>query len=158
MPEPYIVQINVNPQGGVPKHPTPHADITQAGVRGDHQRDTAHHGGPNRAVSLYALELIHALQAEGHPVTPGSMGENLTVAGLDWASLAPGNQLQLGDRVVIEITGYATPCKTIQASFADGNFKRVAQKLHPGWSRLYARVIIEGRVTVNDPISDALVF
>ena len=52
------------------------------GLEGDRQRDLRFHGGPLRAVSLYSLELIEALQAEGHPIAPGAMGENLTMAGV----------------------------------------------------------------------------
>ena len=50
------------------------------------------HGGPERAVSLFSLEVIRRLQDEGHPIYPGATGENLTVAGLDWAALAAGTQ------------------------------------------------------------------
>ncbi len=152
MPQASIVRINVNPQGGVPKHAIERTAITMQGVQGDHQRDQQHHGGLERAVSLYALECIHALQAEGHPIDIGSTGENLTVQGLDWARLQPGDQLAIGERVVLEITGYATPCKIIGASFLERNFNRIHQHKHPGWSRLYARVLHEGSVAVGDPI------
>jgi MOSC domain-containing protein YiiM len=43
------------------------------------------------------------------------------------------------------------PCKTIKASFIDGKFIRIAQKLHPGWSRVYARVLSEGQIHFGDP-------
>jgi len=32
---------------------------------------------------------------------------------------------------------------------------RVAQKVHPGWSRLYARVLREGSVQIGDAVSFA---
>ena len=47
------------------------------------------HGGPYRAVCLYAIEAIERLQAEGHPVEPGSVGDNLTTSGIEW-SLSTG--------------------------------------------------------------------
>jgi MOSC domain-containing protein YiiM len=147
-----IVQINVNPNGGVPKHRVAQAEITMNGVAGDKQRDRRYHGGPSRAVSLYALEHIQALQAEGHRIKPGSTGENLTIRGLDWAALQLGDCLRIGDRVLIEITGYAAPCNNIAESFASGAFKRIAQKVHPGWSRLYARVLSEGIVREGDEV------
>lgn len=151
-PSARIVQINVNPRGGVPKHPVEFAEITVNGVVGDKQRDRRYHGGPQRAVSLYSLEHIHMLQAEGHPIAPGSTGENLTISGLDWAKLQVGDCLRIGDRVVIEITSYAAPCNNIAESFAGGTFKRIGQKTHPGWSRLYARVRTEGRVYTGDSV------
>ncbi|MCG8349528.1 MAG: MOSC domain-containing protein [Chloroflexales bacterium] len=148
----HIAQINVNPDGGVPKHRVAQAEITMNGVAGDKQRDRRYHGGPTRAVSLYALEHIQALQAEGHSITPGSTGENLTIYGLDWTALQLGDCLRIGDQVLIEITSYAAPCSNIAESFAGGEFKRIAQKAHPGWSRLYARVLSEGIVREGDEV------
>jgi MOSC domain-containing protein YiiM len=148
----YVIQINVNRKGGVPKQPIASARITAKGVAGDKQRNRRFHGGPQRAVSLYSYEHIQALRAEGHLITPGSTGENLTIRGLDWASLNVGDQLQIGDRLRIEITEYAAPCNNIAASFADGAITRISQKLHPGWSRLYAKVLIEAEVRVGDSV------
>lgn len=147
-----VTHVNVNPLGGVPKHPVAEAHISSAGVAGDKQRDRRYHGGPQRAVSLYSAELIAALQAEGHPVAPGSTGENLTISGLAWEQLRPGDRLVIGERLQIEITSYAVPCTQIAASFRDGTFKRIGQKLNPGWSRVYARVLQEGVVRAGDPV------
>src|SRR5215831_17980636 len=91
-----IAQINVSPQGGVPKHAVP--------------RDT---------------------------VTAGAIGENVTVVGLDWARIVPGSRLELGDQVVVEVTRYTSPCFNIKPSFSGGDYSRVSQKTHPGWSRVY---------------------
>jgi MOSC domain-containing protein YiiM len=148
----YVTQINVNPQGGVPKYAVPSVELTVQGVAGDKQRDRRFHGGPQRAVCLYSAELIAALRAEGHPIAPGTTGENLTVAGIDWATLRVGDRLLIGEWVELEITGHAAPCSNIEASFADGLFKRISQKVHPGWSRLYARVLAEGLVREGDAV------
>jgi MOSC domain-containing protein YiiM len=147
-----VINVNVNPKGGVPKFPVPSAELTTEGVRGDKQRDRRFHGGPTRAVSLYALERIEALRAEGHPIAPGTTGENLTVAGIAWDGVKVGDRLRVGEWVELEITGYAAPCSNIVESFAEGEFKRISQKLHPGWSRLYARVLAEGVVREGDPV------
>jgi MOSC domain-containing protein YiiM len=144
-----LTQLNVS-GGGVPKQPILRGEVTPLGLIGDTQRDKKHHGGPDRALCLYSLELIEALRREGHPIAPGTTGENLTLSGLDWAELGPGSRLQLGSQVQLEITGYATPCRTIQASFADRRFGRISQKTHPGWSRLYARVLRTGVVNQGD--------
>ncbi|HYO99097.1 MAG TPA: MOSC domain-containing protein [Pyrinomonadaceae bacterium] len=147
----YIYQLNCS-NGGVPKLPVEEAQLTPTGLVGDRQRYPLIHGGPQRALCLYSLEVIEALQAEGHPIRPGSIGENVTVAGLDWASLAPGCRLALGDEVVIELTSYATPCRKIRGSFEDGKFKRVSQKQHAGEARLYARVIRTGKLAVGQRV------
>ena len=75
---PAIFQINIS-KGGVPKLAIREAMITVQGVEGDGHRDLKNHGGPDRAVCLYSLERILALQDEGHPIYPGAVGENITV-------------------------------------------------------------------------------
>jgi MOSC domain-containing protein YiiM len=146
-----IVQISVSP-GGVPKTPVPAADVTSTGVEGDAQRDLEHHGGPDRAVCLFSLEQIQALQAEGHPVGPGALGENVTIEGIDWPRVAPGVQLRLGEQLLLEITRYTSPCLNIRPAFSHGDYSRVSEKRHPGWSRVYARVLVAGRIQTGDAV------
>lgn len=146
-----VVGVQVAPEGGVPKRPVESAEVTPAGVVGDRQIDLEHHGGPSRAVCVYAQECIDALAAEGHPIARGTTGENVTVAGLEWSTVRTGDRLVI-DSVVLEISGPAPPCTTIAASFTDGAFTRISQKTHPGWSRLYARVVVPGRVREGAPV------
>jgi MOSC domain-containing protein YiiM len=149
---PHIVQISVS-DGGVPKLPVPEARIDQNGLGGDRQRDLRYHGGPDRAVCLMAIEPIEAWAALGHPIAAGSAGENITVRGLDWMTVVPGVQLRLGATVIIEITDFAKPCKKNQGWFSDGNFNRMNQKLFPGKSRVYARVLAPGTVQPGDAVA-----
>lgn len=149
---PQVHQISVS-DGGVPKHSVPEARVTVEGLVGDRQRNTQVHGGPDRAVCLYSLEVIEALKAEGHPVAPGSCGENLTLAGLDWSQVAPGDRLRIGEDVLLELVSYTAPCKHNARWFLDEDFSRISQKKHPGWSRLYARVLREGIAHQGDAVS-----
>jgi MOSC domain-containing protein YiiM len=146
-----IFQLNCS-GGGVPKLAVREAFLTPTGLEGDVQKDRRFHGGPERALCLFSLERILELQAEGHPIFPGSAGENLTVVGLEWESVKLAVRLALGDEVIVEISSYAGPCKTIAASFRDGDSRRISQKLRPGDSRLYARVIQTGRLAVGQTI------
>ena len=146
-----IVSINVS-RGGVPKLPVASARVSPAGLEGDGQRDLRHHGGADRALCLYSMERIEALQGEGHPIAPGSTGENLTIQGLDWDAIVPGTVLCVGS-MSIEITAFASPCTSIRPSFADLNSNRISQTLRPGWSRVYARVAGTGVLGVNEVIS-----
>ena len=146
-----IVQLSVSP-GGLPKRPVPDARIGYLGLEGDAHRAHEHHGGPDRAVCLFPIEAIHRLAAEGHTVVAGALGENVTTEGLDWAAIVPGVQLRLGERVVLEITKYTSPCFNLAPLFQSRNFGRVSQKRHPGWSRVYARVLAEGHVRPGDVI------
>jgi MOSC domain-containing protein YiiM len=149
---PHLHQISVS-DGGVPKLPVPEARITINGVAGDRQRNLEVHGGVDQAVCLFSLEVIEALQAEGHSIKPGSSGENLTVAGLDWVLLKPGDRLRIGEAVHLEIVKYTVPCKHNSRWFINDDFSRISQKLHPGWSRLYARVLAEGVVRSGDSVT-----
>lgn len=147
----YIFQLNCS-DGGVPKSPVREARLTPTGLAGDRQERLKIHGGPERALCLYALEHITQLQDEGHPIFPGSVGENVTVVGLDWSTLQIGSRLSLGDEVIVEISSYAGPCQTIAGSFSDGKSTRISQKKHPGESRLYARVLQVGRLEVGQTV------
>ncbi len=146
-----VASINLS-NGGVPKKAITVARVSVSGLVGDAQNDKEGHGGPERAVCIYSLERIHALQAEGHPIQVGTAGENLTVEGIDWSLVVPGARFRVGDNVELEVASYTNPCKTIKGSFIDGKFVRIAEKLHPGWSRVYARVLSEGQIRSGDPV------
>jgi MOSC domain-containing protein YiiM len=145
-----VESINTS-RGGVPKTPVLEAQVTGEGIVGDVQRDLRYHGGPQRAVSMYSLELIARLQREGHPIAAGAAGENLTVSGIDWSLLVPGRDIHVGD-VVLSVTGYASPCENIRRSFKDQDFTRISQKVYPGWSRVYCRVVVPGTIRPGDPV------
>lgn len=147
----HVFQINVS-NGGVPKTPVPRARVTEDGVIGDAHNDNVHHGGPERALCLFSLEVIERFQEEGHPIAPGYAGENLTISGLDWNLVVPGSKLAIGDEVVAEITSYTSPCATNAAWFKEGKFSRMLQSRHPGESRVYARVTQPGEVAQGDEV------
>lgn len=146
-----IFQLNCS-KGGVPKTPVPESRLTETGLECDRQAKRRIHGGPERALCLYSLERIEELRAEGHPVFPGSTGENVTIAGLDWSGVVPGARLALGEEVLVEVTSFVKPCKTIAASFRGGEFRRISHKTSPGYSRAYVRVLRTGRLAVGQPV------
>ena len=146
-----LASINIS-SGGVPKRRVNGVTVSRLGLQNDAQNDKVHHGGPDRAICIYSLEKVRALQAEGHPVDTGSVGENLTIDGLVWELVVPGVRLKLGASVLLEVTSYTSPCKTIRGAFSDGRFVRISQKVHPGWSRVYARVIDEGDLKIGDRV------
>lgn len=137
--------------GGVPKLAVERAFVRVGGMEGDRQANRKFHGGPQRALCLYAQERLDQLAAAGHPVERGSLGENVTISGLPWERVRPGARLTIGG-VEAEVTGFASPCKKIAHAFADADFVRVGQKANPGWSRVYVRILVEGEVAVGDPV------
>lgn len=148
---PHVHQVSLS-DGGVPKSAVPSAQVTRDGLVGDRQRNRKYHGGSDRAVCLFSLEVIDALRAEGHSIGPGLSGENLTLAGLDWSLMRPGDRLRIGEQVHLEMTSYTTPCRYNAQWFRGGDYERIAEETHPGWSRLYARVLQEGTVRMGDRV------
>jgi len=151
MSEGRLLQVNVS-DGGVPKLPVGAARITIYGVEGDRQASETVHGGPHRAVAILGIEAIRRVAAEGHPIGPGTTGENLTTEGFDVSALPVGTRLSIGDDVVLEISQPTNPCRTIRHSFTDLRFGRLSMKAHPADSRMYARVLHEGVVRAGDQI------
>ena len=147
----WIFQINAG--HGVPKQALNQATLTEDGIEGDGQRNREVHGGKDRALCLFSLDRILAFQEEGHPIYPGAMGENLTLAGLDWDQVLPGVRLKLGAEVVVEITSFTAPCSTVQDYFKDKVITRASQKKYPGWSRVYARVLQSGLIRIGDQVN-----
>jgi MOSC domain-containing protein YiiM len=151
-PYPHVHQVSVS-DGGVPKRPVFEAKVGRDGIEGDRQENLKFHGGPDRAVCLYSLELIERLQDEGHSIDAGLSGENLTIVGLKWDQMKPGVLLSVGPEVRLEVTSYTSPCSKNGRWFRDEDFSRISQKLNPGWSRVYAKVLREGLVRPGDVVN-----
>lgn len=136
--------------GGVPKHGVDRVDVDWSGVVGDRQATRRHHGRPNQALCLWSSEVIATLQADGHPIAPGSTGENITVRGLRWADVRPGVRLRIGT-VTCEVSSYAVPCSQNSGWFLDGRFRVIHHSNGPV-SRVYATVLAPGGIAVGDDV------
>jgi MOSC domain-containing protein YiiM len=140
--------------------------VAGVGVRGDiHSGGRIRHlarmrkdpGQPNlRQVHLVNAEFVDELRERGFDVTPGAMGENLLVRGLDLLALGAGTVLGLGEQAWIEVTGLRNPCKALdelgpgmmQATLehgADGTLIRRAGVM--------SIVLRGGSVHVGDPVN-----
>ena len=131
--------------GGVPKTPVQSVKIDYQGLVGDNQHDKKHHGGVMRAVCVLEDKILKKLQTEGHPISPGSTGENLLVSGYD---LKIGSIFSIGE-AELEVVSAATPCKTIRDSFTNGNFNRLSHKKYPGDTRWYCKVLRTGNIRIS---------
>jgi MOSC domain-containing protein YiiM len=134
--------------GGVPKTAVDSVEIGYRGVIGDRQATRVHHGRPWQALCLWSTEVVAGHAAKGHPIQPGSAGENVSIRGVDWSAWRPGERIQLGE-VEATITAYAIPCFKNARWFADGDYERMSHERADG-SRLYARVDRPGRLNVGD--------
>lgn len=108
VPTGVVVAVCISP-GGVPKRPVGRVEITEDGLVGD-GRDHEKHRRADRAVSVQDLELLEQLAAEGYPVGPGIMGENITVQGLHVQGLAVGDRLRFQNGPVLELASVRKPC------------------------------------------------
>jgi MOSC domain-containing protein YiiM len=110
--------------------------------------DKIHHGEPSERLPVFAGQFV---RSDGRsPDRHRNRGENVTIEGIGLDRSR--HKDQIGDEVLLEVASFTNPCKTIRASFIEGEFIRIAQKLHPGCSRVYARVIREGQVRFGDPV------
>jgi len=148
-----VHQVNVSP-GGVPKLPVAGTQVRRLGLDGDgHTEPEPIHGGELQAVLIYCIEALARVAADGHRAFPGAYGENLTLEGIDWPALGPGDCLAIGDGgLLVELTKHAAPCQTIAHWFVDRQIARISPKIHPDDARWYARVIVEGPVAAGDAV------
>lgn len=78
---------------------------------------------PNlRQVHLIGQELFSQIAEQGHGVTAGELGENITTEGIDLLSFPTGTVLRLGAQATIELTGLRNPCAQID-EFQEGLVK-----------------------------------
>jgi len=150
-----VASVNAN-RGGVPKSPVDGARVHRLGLSNDaHHEPEPIHGGLDGAVCLYSQEAIGRVRADGHQAFPGAYGENLTLLGIDWATLAPGDTIAIGDDetgLLLELTNPAAPCQTIAHCFLERRIARISAKVIPEDARWYARVLREGVVAPGMPV------
>lgn len=153
-----IVQINVS-QGGVPKRPIPEAVVTPLGIQGDVHAHPRIHGGPRKALLIVCAEAIDELRADGYPVFPGALGENLTVHGINRQQLRSGQRYRAGE-VWFELTSVRSPCSTLDVygpSIKDAVYDKqvkAGDATSPKWARagFYAAVTRPGVLRPGDQV------
>ncbi len=148
--------LNVKPkvpgERGLPKQPVPSVEVTANGVVGDFNRyrTETKGGSPDMAVLIMPLETLNEIQADGWPVEPGHIGENVTTAGIGYADLSPGTRVRIGEAIV-EITEACQPCTNLGLLPYVGRERATefirAMLGRRGW---YARVIRPGPVNTGD--------
>ena len=142
----HLVQVSTSP-GGMPKLARAEAVVYLDGVADDWQKNRKYHGGRDRAVCLFSVELYDRLRAQFQiDLPPGSVGENFTTVGIDLDALGPGDELAVGT-CRIQVAQVREPCRSL--SRWD---KRLAKAMfgHSGW---VCRVLVGGTVRPGDPVA-----
>ena len=137
-----VVAVCIREQRGIPKVPQPLATlVADHGLAGDR-----HAGSRTRQVSLLDEALLEELAALGMPVAPGALGENLTVRGLSFAALRPGDRLRVGGQVLLEVVEPRVPCRTLTP------IDPRLPELIVGRAGLLCRVLTGGPVAPGDAV------
>jgi uncharacterized protein len=147
-----LVRPNKTEQTGIFKKPVPgKAQITSLGLPGDFIGDAKHHGGQDQALYLYTLEDYAFWQtALEEDLPPGSLGENITLAGCSSADLKVGDILQMG-QVTLQVTAPRIPCGTLAGRMKRPDF--VKQFRQAGLPGAYCRVLQEGWLQAGQEVT-----
>ena len=143
--------------------------VRRLGLDGDAQKETRHHGGPDKAVLLYAAghydlwathlrahATLHAAalgtmstECDARRFGFGAFGENLTVEGLDEASVYLGDVWAIGD-CELRVTEPRGPCATLARRWMRPSLiDEVRATAAAGW---YNAVVREGAVSEGDAV------
>lgn len=153
-----VVQLSVS-NGGVPKYAAAEAQVHRLGMAGDRQAHPKFHGGPRQALLLICAEAVDELRERGWPLVYGSLGENVTVRGLNRKMVRVGQRYRVGGAIV-EITKMRQPChqldvygKGIQAEVWDALVK-AGNPDSPRWglAGFYASVFQAGLIQTGDVV------
>ena len=118
------------------------------GLDGDEQADLVVHGGPDKAVCVYAARHFASWREElGLEMTPGAFGENFTALGQDDFDVAIGDVFEVGEALV-EVSQPRGPCWKLARRWGRPDLvKHVLKTRRTGW---YLRVLREGLVAAGD--------
>ncbi|AEI45138.1 MOSC domain-containing protein [Paenibacillus mucilaginosus] len=136
---------------GIRKHPVREpAALLREGLAGDGQADLVHHGGPDKAVCVYPWEhyAFWAKELE-QQLGFGAFGENLTLHGLQEASVCIGDMFRLGTALV-QVSQPRQPCFKLSVRYGRPDLPLLMQET--GFTGWYFRVLEEGRVHAPCPL------
>ena len=133
------------------KNPIASLTVHINGTKEDEQANKRLHGGPEKVLHQFSPIHYKTLQEhfpEGHFVL-GSMGENISVKGMDDTTVYIGDIWKFGD-VELQVSAPRAPCVKICHRFCIANLDRyVGERGITGW---YYRVIKTGTINVGDNV------
>lgn len=122
--------------------------LNALGIEGDQQAETAHHGGPDRALCHYPREhyitWAREFPEQADLFNPPAFGENFSTLGMTEQSVFIGDIYRWG-KTLIQVTQPRSPCFKLNYHFGINDMsQRMQQSGRCGW--LY-RVISGGAVS-----------
>ena len=130
--------------------------VSVANLAEDAQADTKNHGGPDKAVHAhFAGHLAWWGEMRGSPVSPGEIGENLTLSAACTGCQPDETDFCIGDIVaagtaVLQVTQPRIPCFKQAAVLHVADAVRLAGST--GRTGLYLRVLQKGTVKTGDTL------
>lgn len=119
----------------------------------DEQGNKKLHGGKEKVLHQYALNSYEVFKSH-YPdnaavFVPGSIGENISVAGMDDTTVKIGDVYKFGE-VILQVGSPRVPCNKISHRYGLKNLDRfVNQHSITGW---YYRVLQTGVINVGDAV------
>jgi MOSC domain-containing protein YiiM len=127
--------------------------VTPLGLEGDEQADLSVHGGPEKAVYGYAASRFAAwaskFPALADHFTAGSMGENLTIAGMDETDICVGDVHAIGN-ALLQVCQPRRPC--FKFALRHDNLFLPKAMVRLGFSGWYYRVLQTGTLKAGDAL------
>ncbi|MBV1931655.1 MAG: MOSC domain-containing protein [Porticoccaceae bacterium] len=141
-------------QTGIFKTLITRAHVGRLGIDGDVQVDKRYHGGSDKALHQFAIgsygRIIEQFPDLADKAIPGSIGENLSVAGMDEYSVCIGDIYCLG-KVLVQVSEPRQPCWKINAKYGVEQLTEyIDQQGMAGW---YYRVLEVGGVRIGDEVT-----
>lgn len=118
--------------------------ITDLGLEGDHYGKA----GGNRQVTFVQAEHLPVVAAIAgkESVHPSATRRNIVVSGINLLSLKD-QRVQIGEAVLLEVTGPCPPCSRMEETIGKGGFQ--AMRGHGG---ITAKVLQGGTIRVGDQV------
>ncbi len=122
--------------------------LGETGLEGDGQADTEHHGGPDKAVCVYATEhLPYWRERLGLGLEPGAFGENFSTEGLMETEVRIGDVYEVGEAVV-QVSQPRSPC--FKLARRHGEKELASWVKETGFTGFYLRCLKPGEVRSGD--------
>lgn len=122
--------------------------VSDVGLAGDEQADQRVHGGPDKAICVYAVEHYDWWREQlGTRLPAGSFGENLLVRSLIEPDVYLGARYQVGT-LLLEVSMPRRPCFKLGAIHGLPELPELFQ--NSGRTGFYFRVLEQGVVTVGN--------
>jgi len=137
-----VVVVCIGRRRGTVKKPVRSAKFKpDYGIVGD-----AHAGNGPRQVSMLAKESIDDIRATIPNLASGAFAENIVTAGVDYASIAVGDRIILGNDIILEVSQIGKECHTACA------IQRLVGDCIMPREGLFCRVLRGGRLKPGDAV------